>query len=158
MVQTTSPTTRASCMVGCWLLVAGYWLLVAGCWQLVPGTQPERRLGVLVVPTTSDPLPATYLTSTWSTMPTMAASTGQSFRPDAMRAELPLTIRTVSPTPASTVSTATRKLPSGVPDGSTGRATSSLLLTSRSSFRVATTVPTMRARITGGRPYLVLEA
>src|SRR5512132_3239052 len=32
-----------------------------------------------------------------------------------------------------------------------GRATSSLLLTSRGSFRVATTVPTMRARImTGG--------
>ena len=28
--------------------------------------------------------------------------------PDAMRAELPLTIRTVSPNPASTVSTATR--------------------------------------------------
>ena len=43
-----------------------------------------------------------------SMMPTMAASTGQSFRPDAMRAELPLTMSTVSPTPASTVSTATR--------------------------------------------------
>ena len=37
-----------------------------------------------------------------------AASTGQSFMPDAIRAELPLTISTVSPTPASTVSTATR--------------------------------------------------
>ena len=48
------------------------------------------------------------LSSTVSTMPTMAASTGQSFRPDAMRAELPLTMSTVSPTPASTVSTATR--------------------------------------------------
>src|ERR1051325_4460212 len=48
------------------------------------------------------------LISTASTMPTMAASTGQSFMPDAIRAELPLTIRTVSPTPASTVSTATR--------------------------------------------------
>ena len=47
-------------------------------------------------------------TSTVSTMPTMAASTGQSFRPDAMRAELPLTMSTVSPKPASTVSTATR--------------------------------------------------
>src|SRR5262245_2618101 len=47
-------------------------------------------------------------TSTASTMPTTAASTGQSFIPDAMRAELPLTMRTVSPTPASTVSTATR--------------------------------------------------
>src|SRR5262245_5694125 len=47
-------------------------------------------------------------TSTVSTMPTIAASTGQSFIPDAMRAELPLTMRTVSPTPASTVSTATR--------------------------------------------------
>jgi hypothetical protein len=42
--------------------------------------------------------------STVSTMPMMAASTGQSFRPDAMRAELPLTMSTVSPTPASTVS------------------------------------------------------
>ena len=31
----------------------------------------------------------------------MAASTGQSFKPEAIRAELPLTIRTVSPTPAS---------------------------------------------------------
>ena len=48
------------------------------------------------------------LMSTASMMPTMAASTGQSFRPDAMRAELPLTMSTVSPTPASTVSTATR--------------------------------------------------
>ena len=36
-----------------------------------------------------------------SMMPTMAASTGQSFRPEAIRAELPLTISTVSPTPAS---------------------------------------------------------
>ena len=43
-----------------------------------------------------------------SMMPTMAASTGKSFSPDAMRAELPLTMSTVSPTPASTVSTATR--------------------------------------------------
>src|SRR6185312_11787699 len=75
-----------------------------------------------------------------SMMPTMAASTGQSFMPDAMRAELPETMSTVSPTPASTVSTATRKLPSGVPCGSIGLAISSLLLTSRSSFRVATTV------------------
>ena len=41
-------------------------------------------------------------------MPTTAASTGQSFIPNAIRAELPLTMRTVSPTPASTVSTATR--------------------------------------------------
>src|SRR5438067_1014508 len=48
------------------------------------------------------------LTSTVSMMPTMAASTGQSFMPDAIRAELPLTMSTVSPTPASTVSTATR--------------------------------------------------
>src|SRR5262245_40893433 len=46
-------------------------------------------------------------TPTPSTMPTTAASTGQSFIPPAMRAELPLTMRTVSPTPASTVSTAT---------------------------------------------------
>src|SRR5687768_12747188 len=48
------------------------------------------------------------VTSTASTMPTIAASTGQSFRPAAMRAELPLTMSTVSPTPASTVSTAIR--------------------------------------------------
>src|SRR5262249_10073833 len=48
------------------------------------------------------------LTVTVSTTPTMAASTGQSFIPDAIRAELPLTMSTVSPTPASTVSTATR--------------------------------------------------
>src|SRR5438093_2811465 len=48
------------------------------------------------------------LTSTMSMMPTMTASTGQSFIPDAIRAELPLTTSTVSPTPASTVSTATR--------------------------------------------------
>src|SRR5687767_11503389 len=79
-------------------------------------------------------------------MPTTAASTGQSFSPDAMRAELPLTISTVSPTPASTVSIATRYVPSGLPAGSIARATSSLLLSSRSSLRVATTVPTMRAR------------
>src|SRR4029077_8631966 len=46
-----------------------------------------------------------------SMTPTIAASTGQSFRPDAMRAELPLTMRTVSPTPASTVSIATRESP-----------------------------------------------
>ena len=39
------------------------------------------------------------LTSIVSTMPTIAASTGQSFSPDAIRAELPLTIRTVSPIP-----------------------------------------------------------
>ena len=42
-----------------------------------------------------------------STMPTTAASTGLSYAV-AMRAELPETIRTVSPVPASTVSTATR--------------------------------------------------
>src|SRR5688572_9490853 len=47
------------------------------------------------------------LNSISSTMPTMAASTGQSFNPAAMRAELPLTISTVSPKPASTVSIAT---------------------------------------------------
>src|SRR5580765_3956564 len=58
------------------------------------------------------------LTVTVSTTPTMAASTGQSFIPDAIRAELPLTIKTVSPTPASTVSTATRGLPSAFPPGS----------------------------------------
>src|SRR5262245_40777124 len=52
--------------------------------------------------------PSPAATSTCSTMPTTAASTGQSFIPDAMRAELPLTMSTVSPTPASTVSTATR--------------------------------------------------
>src|SRR4029077_16731757 len=46
--------------------------------------------------------------STSSTMPTMAASTGPSSKPAAMRAELPLTTSTVSPTPASTVSMATR--------------------------------------------------
>jgi hypothetical protein len=44
----------------------------------------------------------------WSMMPTIAASTGQSFSPAAIRAELPLTMSTVSPMPASTVSTATR--------------------------------------------------
>src|SRR5215207_1629849 len=60
---------------------------------------------------------------TWivSTIPTTAASTGQSFSPDAIRAELPLTISTVSPKPASTVSTATRYVPSTLPWGSTGR-------------------------------------
>src|SRR5947208_3362593 len=47
-------------------------------------------------------------TSIASTIPTIAASTGTSFIPDAMRAELPLTTSTVSPTPASTVSSATR--------------------------------------------------
>src|SRR6185295_4495737 len=61
------------------------------------------------------------LISISSTMPTMAASTGQSFSPDAIRAELPLTTSTVSPTPASTVSIATRWLPSALPLGSTGR-------------------------------------
>src|SRR4029078_3640211 len=88
-------------------------------------------------------------TSTASTIPTMAASTGQSFSPDAMRAELPLTIKTVSPTPASTVSTATRKFPSAFPPGSTGLTISSLLLTRRGSLRVATTVPTIFARSMG---------
>src|SRR5262249_5425579 len=73
--------------------------------------------------------------STASMMPTMAASTGQSFRPDAMRAELPLTTSTVSPTPASTVSTATSGAPSALPCESTARTTMSLLLTSRGSFR-----------------------
>src|SRR4030081_2382089 len=62
-------------------------------------------------------------TSISSMMPTTAASTGQSFKPDAIRAELPLTISTVSPTPASTVSTATRYPPSALPCGSIGRAT-----------------------------------
>src|SRR6266545_1635682 len=38
------------------------------------------------------------VTSISSMMPTIAASTGQSFNPDAMRAELPLTTSTVSPT------------------------------------------------------------
>src|SRR5438128_10532011 len=85
-------------------------------------------------------------TSTASTMPTTAASTGQSFIPDAMRAELPLTMSTVSPTPASTVSTATSAAPSAFPRGSIGRARRSLLLTRRGSFRVATTVPTIFAR------------
>src|SRR5436190_2563110 len=86
--------------------------------------------------------------STASTIPTIAASTGQSFIPDAIRAELPLTISTVSPTPASTVSTATSGAPSTAPRGSIGRATSSLLLTRRGSLRVATTVPTTFARST----------
>src|ERR1700730_6807355 len=87
-----------------------------------------------------------------STIPTMAASTGQSFIPEAMRAELPPTMSTVSPNPASTVSTATRYVPSGLPLGSMGRAISSLLLTSRGSLRVATTVPTTFARINCLRP------
>src|SRR5262249_23834864 len=78
-----------------------------------------------------------------SMMPTIAASTGQSFIPEAIRAELPLTMSTVSPTPASTVSTATSGLPSPFPRGSTGLTTSSLLLVSRGSLRVATTVPTI---------------
>src|SRR5262249_28903618 len=47
-------------------------------------------------------------TSTVSTTPTRAAATGQSFRPEAMRAEEPETMRTRSRRPASTVSTATR--------------------------------------------------
>src|SRR5262245_46954642 len=88
------------------------------------------------------------LTVTVSITPTMAASTGQSFSPDAIRAELPLTMSTVSPTPASTVSTATRWLPSALPFGSMGRTSRSLLATSRGSLRVATTVPTIFARST----------
>src|SRR5471030_218801 len=95
------------------------------------------------------------LISTSSTMPTMEASTGQSFRPAAMRAELPLTTSTVSPTPASTVSMATRWLPSALPRGSIGRTISSLLLTSRGSLRVATTVPTILANSMKGSRFRV---
>ena len=42
------------------------------------------------------------LNSISSTIPTMAASTGVSFRAAAILAELPLTIKTTSPKPAST--------------------------------------------------------
>src|SRR5262249_25360400 len=91
------------------------------------------------------------LTSTASMMPTIAASTGQSFIPAAIRAELPLTTSTVSPTPASTVSMATRYAPSAFPCGSICLTTISLLLTRRGSFRVATIVPTILARSIDGR-------
>src|SRR5678815_354816 len=81
-----------------------------------------------------------------STIPMIAASTGVSFVRVVMRADEPETTRTVSVYPALTVSTATTGLPESPPEGSSGWTTSSLNPSSRSSLRVATMVPRIRAR------------
>src|ERR1039457_1989631 len=80
-------------------------------------------------------------------MPMMVLSTGVSLQPSASRAELPETAITRSPTPAPTVSTDTTYPDSSFPSGETGLRLSSFLPSRRGSFRVATTVPTTRARI-----------
>src|ERR1035438_3093944 len=80
-------------------------------------------------------------------MPTMALSTGVSLHPSAMRAELPATAMTRSRNPALTVSTETTYPASSLPSGEMGLRMSSFLPSRRGSFRVATTVPTTRARI-----------
>src|SRR5579863_9552940 len=77
----------------------------------------------------------------------MELSTGVSLQPSAIRAELPDTAITRSPTPALTVSTETTYPDSSFPSGEMGFRISSFLPSRRGSFRVATTVPTTRARI-----------
>src|SRR5262245_24338586 len=90
--------------------------------------------------------------ATVSTMPTMDASVGESFVRAVIRADEPVTIRPTSPLPAWTVSTATTHLPLSRPASSSGCTTRSLHPSRRSSFRVATTVPTTLARYTSGIP------
>src|SRR5579871_1006957 len=80
-------------------------------------------------------------------MPMMVLSTGVSLQPSAMRAELPATAMTRSPTPALTVSTETTYPASSFPSGEIGLRIRSFLPSRRGSFLVATTVPTTRARI-----------
>ena len=67
--------------------------------------------------------------------------------PDAMRAELPLTIEHGLPD-AGVDRVDGHEIPAVdlARTGPSGRATSSLWLSSRGSFRVATTVPTILAR------------
>src|SRR5579863_9521153 len=77
----------------------------------------------------------------------MELSTGVSLQPSAIRAELPDTAITRSPTPALTVSTETTYPDSSFPSGEMGLRMSSFLPSRRGSFRVATTVHTTRARI-----------
>src|SRR5262249_14078780 len=82
-----------------------------------------------------------------STMPMIVESTGVSLQPSAMRAELPATASTVSRNPALTVSTETTYPGSSFPSGLMGLRISSFFPSRRGSFRVATTLPTTRARI-----------
>src|SRR5437762_1119331 len=88
-----------------------------------------------------------YPRLTSSTMPIMALSIGVSLQPSAIRAELPATAITRSPKPEPTVSTETTYPGSSLPSGEMGLTMSSFLPSRRGSFRVATTVPTTRARI-----------
>src|ERR1051325_4577390 len=82
----------------------------------------------------------------------MTASTGQSFRLGASRAELPWQNNTISPTPAPTLSTATivftpgRNLVGSFSSTSWGRTNSSLRPSMDGSFFVATTEPSTLAR------------
>src|SRR5947208_37600 len=85
-------------------------------------------------------------TSTLSTIPTMAASTGAAFCPMASLAERPSsTMSTFSPTPAPAPSTASSSPPRGVSSRLSGCTSSSLPPSSLRCFCVETTVPTTRA-------------
>src|SRR5205809_697206 len=85
-------------------------------------------------------------TSTLSTIPTMAASTGAAFFPMASLAERPSrTMSTFSPTPAPAPSTASSSPPRGVSSRLRGCTSSSLPPSSLRCFCVETTVPTTRA-------------
>ena len=83
-------------------------LVIAGAGGVAFSAGADLKAIESFAPRMDDPRGPLGISRVISPKPTIAASTGQSFRPDAMRAELPLTMRTVSPTPASTVSTATR--------------------------------------------------
>src|SRR5437762_5796853 len=86
-------------------------------------------------------------TSTLSTIPTMAASTGAAFFPMASLAERPSsTMSTFSPTPAPAPSTASSSPPRGVSSRLSGCTSSSLPPSSLRCFWVETTVPVTRAK------------
>src|SRR5580765_5693969 len=85
-------------------------------------------------------------------MPQMTWSTGRSFVTSVRRAEEPAAIKTISPSPAPTASTATTWLPAGWNLPSTSRASSSFNPESPASLRVLTTVPSTFARIIGNEP------
>src|SRR5262245_5837685 len=89
-------------------------------------------------------------TSTASTIPTMAASTGAPLRPSASPAARPsMTTSTFSCTPAPTESTASSAVPRGASSSPIGCTSSSLAPPNLACFCVATTVPTTRASCMG---------
>src|SRR5512133_745168 len=72
----------------------------------------------------------------------ITASTGRLGSPAAIRAELPSTIKTNSPSPAPTISKATNGDPSTSPAGSAAATSIHLPPSNRRSLTVATATPT----------------